>query len=109
MPEPACPVILNVDDTEAQRYAISRTLESAGFTVWQAASGQEALEQVAKGPDLVILDVKLPDISGFEVCRRMKENPQTAHIPVLHQSATYVGSHAKITGLEGGADAYLIH
>lgn len=109
MPEPGRPVILNVDDAEAQRYAITRTLQNAGFTVWQAASGEEALQQVAKGPDLVILDVKLPDMSGFEACRRIKENPATASIPVLHQSAAYVDSHARISGLEGGADGYLVH
>ncbi|HYD16447.1 MAG TPA: response regulator [Candidatus Nanoarchaeia archaeon] len=103
------PIILNVDDTEAQRYAITRTLENAGFVVWQAASGEEALQQVARRPDLVILDVNLPDVSGFEVCRRIKDNPQTAVIPVLHQSAMYVDSHARITALEGGADAYLVH
>ncbi len=102
-------VILNVDDTEAQRYAITRILENAGFIVWQAASGEEALQQVARRPDLVILDVNLPDISGFEVCRRIKQNPETALIPVLHQSAMYVDAHAKITALEGGADAYLVH
>ena len=103
------PVILNVDDAEAQRYAIARTLEGAGFTVWQAATGQEGLEKAAKLPDLVILDVKLPDISGFEVCRRMKSNPETASIPILHQSAMYVESQFRVTGLEGGADAYLVH
>src|SRR5579863_382500 len=109
MPEPGRSVILNVDDAEAQRYAITRTLENAGFIVWQAASGTEALQQVEKGPDLVILDVKLPDMGGFEVCRLIKQNPATASIPVLHQSAAYVDSHARISGLEGGADGYLVH
>jgi PAS domain S-box-containing protein len=103
------PVILNVDDAEAQRYAVARTLEGAGFTVWHAATGQEALEKVARLPDMVILDVKLPDINGFEVCRRIKANPETALIPVLHQSAMYVDSRFRVTGLEGGADAYLVH
>src|SRR5262249_14983956 len=103
------PVILNVDDAEAQRYAVARILESAGFTRWHAATGQAALEKVARLPDMVILDVKLPDINGFEVCRRIKANPVTALIPVLHQSAMYVDSRFRVTGLEGGADAYLVH
>ena len=109
MSEQTKPIILNVDDAEAQRYAVARTLEGAGFTVWQAATGQEGLDKAAQLPDLVILDVKLPDINGFEVCRRLKANPETALIPVLHQSAMYVDSQFRVTGLEGGADAYLIH
>ncbi|HLW51695.1 MAG TPA: response regulator [Candidatus Angelobacter sp.] len=109
MPDQTKPVILNVDDAEAQRYAVARTLEGAGFTVWQAGTGQEGLEKAAKLPDLIILDIKLPDINGFEVCRRLKANPETASIPVLHQSAMFVDSQFRVTGLEGGADAYLIH
>jgi CheY-like chemotaxis protein len=58
--------ILNVDDTEALRYAKSRALQRVGYTVIEAASGKEALELVAREkPDLVLLDVKLPDISGL--------------------------------------------
>jgi PAS domain S-box-containing protein len=109
LPEQAQPVILNVDDAEAQRYAVARTLEGAGFTVWQAGTGKEALALAARLPDLVILDIKLPDINGFEVCRLIKANPATASIPVLHQSAMFVDSKFKVTGLEGGADAYLVH
>lgn len=109
VPAPEKTVILNIDDAEAQRYALARTLEGAGFTVWQAGTGKEGLEKAARLPDLVILDVKLPDISGFEVCRRLKSNPETASIPVLHQSAMFVDTHFKVTGLESGADAYLVH
>src|SRR5947209_14044738 len=58
-------------------------------------------------PALVILDVKLPDLSGFEVCRRLKEDPATAAIPVLHISTTFVGIEDRVHGLEGGADGYL--
>lgn len=102
-------VILNVDDAEAQRYALARTLEGAGFTVWQAATGREGLEKAARLPDLVILDVKLPDMSGFEVCRRIKSDPRTSFIPVLHQSAIYVDTQFRVSGLESGADGYLVH
>jgi signal transduction histidine kinase/DNA-binding response OmpR family regulator len=100
--------ILNVDDYEPGRYARSRLLRSFGFEVREAKTGAEALSVVAtEPPALVILDVNLPDISGFEVCRRLKESATTATLPVLHMSATYTGALDKVQGLEGGADAYL--
>jgi PAS domain S-box-containing protein len=100
--------ILHVDDTEAQRYAISRILRHAGFEVLEARTGRQALEIVERLPDLVILDVNLPDISGFTVCEKIKANKATARIPVLHLSATMVSTDARVAGLEGGADAYLV-
>ncbi|QIR35699.1 response regulator [Tolypothrix sp. PCC 7910] len=100
--------ILHVDDNEANRYVVSRILQNAGFAVVEAATGAAGLKAVAEyQPALVILDVKLPDISGFEVCRQMKVNPETAFIPVLHLSATFVESQDKAEGLDSGADAYL--
>jgi len=100
--------ILNVDDYEPGRYARSRLLRSFGFEVREAKTGAEALSVVAtEPPALVILDVNLPDISGFEVCRRLKESPTTATLPVLHITATRTGATDKVVGLEGGADAYL--
>ena len=100
--------ILNVDDTEAQRYATSRVLRHAGFKVEEASSGKQALEMAANQPDLVILDVNLPDISGFEVCRRIRADEFSARVPVVHLSATLVSTKARVAGLEGGADAYLV-
>jgi len=100
--------ILYADDTDAQRYAVSRVLRNAGFQVIEASTGQEALERMSSRPDLVILDVKLPDISGLEVCRQLKSAETTARIPVLQVSATQVTTQARVEGLEGGADAYLI-
>jgi PAS domain S-box-containing protein len=99
--------VLVVDDDEAKRYAITKMLRKAGFAIREAATGGEALRLVADLPDLVILDVKLPDVSGFDVCRRIKADPATASIPVLHLSTTFVGLDDKVQGLEGGADAYL--
>jgi PAS domain S-box-containing protein len=101
-------VILHVDDNPATRYTIGRILGREGFNVNEAVSGSEGLRLAREGPDLVILDVKLPDIDGFEVCRRIKADPKTANIPVLHLSATYVTGEAQVTGLEGGADGYLV-
>ena len=101
-------VILHVDDTPATRYTIGRTLGREGFKVREAATGREALRLAKEGPDLVILDVKLPDIGGFEVCQRIKADPTTTTVPVLHLSATYVTDEAQATGLDGGADGYLV-
>jgi PAS domain S-box-containing protein len=102
------PTILHVDDTDAQRYAISRVLRHAGFEVLEARTGRQALEIVEQLPDLVILDVNLPDISGFAVCKQIKANEATARIPVLHLSATMVSTGARVAGLDGGADGYLV-
>jgi two-component system, sensor histidine kinase len=101
-------LILNVDDTEAARYAKTRILTRAGFIVIEASTGSEALLRAHQDrPDLVLLDIKLPDINGFEVCRRIKENTATQAILVLQTSASYIASADKIRALEGGADNYL--
>ncbi|MHC5543282.1 response regulator transcription factor, partial [Singulisphaera rosea] len=99
--------ILLVDDDEGKRYSVAKILKRAKFQVREVATGAEALVRAAEKPDLIILDVKLPDISGFEVCRRIKADPATATIPVLHLSTTFVEIEDKVHGLEGGADGYL--
>lgn len=102
-------LILNVDDNDGARYAKSRILSRAGFEVIEAANGTQALELArASLPDLILLDVKLPDINGFEVCRQIKASPETAAILVLQTSAAAVQSIDRIRGLDGGADSYLI-
>ncbi|HEY6352705.1 MAG TPA: ATP-binding protein [Candidatus Angelobacter sp.] len=101
--------ILLVDDSKQNRYIISRILQSANLAVEECITGREALEYVQRQPDLVILDVKLPDISGYEVCRRIKANRATAAIPVLQISAAFVSNESKVMALEGGADSYLSH
>jgi PAS domain S-box-containing protein len=99
--------ILTVDDAEAKRHAITRILRTAGFEVEEASSGEEALQRAKSKPDLIVLDVKLPDIDGFEVCRRLRADPELSSIPVLHLSATYTRPSDRVTGLEAGADAYM--
>ena len=99
--------ILYVDDDAANRLVFSMALRHAGFDTREAATGGDALRIAAERPDLIILDVNLPDIDGFEVCRRIKAHPATSSIPVLHMSAVYVRSQDKTHGLEGGADGYL--
>jgi CheY-like chemotaxis protein len=83
MSEPRQPTVLFVDDDETNRHASSWLLQNAGFAVKEAASGSEALRLVGEQPDLVVLDVNLPDIDGFEVCRWIKTHPATTTIPVL--------------------------
>ncbi|MEX2658443.1 MAG: EAL domain-containing protein [Acidimicrobiales bacterium] len=101
--------ILVVDDNAAGRYVMGHALERAGFSVIEAGTGEAALRLVATdGPDAVILDVNLPDLHGYEVRARIKGDALTRHIPVVHVSASSVSAGDRVTGLEGGADAYLI-
>jgi len=105
----ARPVILAIDDNEATRYAVSRILRHQGFEVLEAATGTDGLRLASELPDLVLLDVRLPDFDGFEVCRRLRADPQTQSIPILHLSASYTDSHYRTQALDGGADGYLTH
>jgi len=101
-------LILNVDDNDGARYAKTRILQSAGFDVVEASNGTDALNVVKRSSvALVLLDVKLPDINGIEVCRRIKADPDSAMVLVLQTSAALTGRADKIRGLEGGADNYL--
>jgi DNA-binding response OmpR family regulator len=99
--------ILAVDDNEALRYSLVRTLRDAGYQVIEAGTGSEALSLAAENPDVITLDVHLPDIPGFEVCKQLKSDPATSHIPILHLSSTYIDAEARVQGLSSGADAYL--
>lgn len=99
--------ILTVDDNEALRYSLVRSLRDAGYEVVEAKTGAEAIARAAELPDLITLDINLPDISGYQVCRKIKADPATTHIPILHVSSTFVDPQSRIQGLEGGADAYL--
>jgi signal transduction histidine kinase len=104
------PRILVVDDTAANRYAVTRVLAGAGFDVLEADRGERALELAsAERPDVVVLDVKLPDIMGFEVAQRLRDNPETESVGILHLSATYTDANDQAQGLSSGADAYLLH
>lgn len=103
------PLILDVDDDEAGRYAVSRQLTQAGYEMRGAGNGAQGLEIAARErPDLIILDVRLPDIDGFEVCRRIRAMEPIAETPVIQMSASYIDTTSRVKGLENGADAYLV-
>jgi DNA-binding response OmpR family regulator len=101
------PSVLVVDDLEAHRYAMCRALEASGFRTVEAANGEQAL-CLAEGLDAAVVDVHLPQVDGFEVCRRLRSNPATALMPIIHVSAQRVTQADLDTGLRNGADAYLI-
>lgn len=100
--------ILNVDDTEAMRYQKTRVLRAAGYQVVEADTGARALQLAGEMlPDLILMDVKLPDMSGIDVCRQIKTDPATRMIPVIQISATFITEKDQQAGLLGGADIYL--
>jgi CheY-like chemotaxis protein len=101
--------LLLVDDTASKRYVLGSWLRRGGYTVIDAATGTEALRRFREGGiDLVVLDVSLPDISGFEVCELIKSDPVHGTTPVIHVSAAAIQSVDRTRGLERGADAYLV-
>jgi serine phosphatase RsbU (regulator of sigma subunit) len=102
-------VVVNVDDDPAKRYTVTRILHRAGYKVIEAATGREALIAVEQKPALVMLDIGLPDMSGYEVCQIIKKDNRTSSIPVLHMSASFTESADKALGLNAGADGYLTH
>ena len=99
--------ILVVDDEESLADMLTTALRFAGYEVNSEPTGFDALRTIkAEPPDLIVLDVNLPDIDGFEVCRRLKAKPKTAHIPVVMVTALS-DIHDRVKGLEAGADDFL--
>ncbi|MCV2225344.1 response regulator [Pseudomonas mercuritolerans] len=102
--------LLIVDDNVATRYALRRRLERHGYTVLEAGTGSDGLALIeSEALDALILDVNLPDMSGFDIVRLLRADPGTALLPVIHVSAASIQTGDIITGLNAGADAYLIH
>ena len=98
--------ILAVDDEDSIRELLELQLKRNGYETLTAADGQAALEQAAQA-DLVLLDVMLPGIDGFEVCRRLKADPSTQAIPIIMLTAK-AEEIDKVLGLELGADDYMV-
>ena len=102
------PTVLLVEDEPAQREVLAYNLEAEGFRVVQAANGEEGMMLVDEEvPDIIILDWMMPELSGIEVCRRLKLRPETRAIPIIMLSAR-AEEVDKIRGLETGADDYVI-
>lgn len=99
--------VLVVDDAEAGRYALSRSLRAEGFQTLEASTGAQGLS-LAGSASAVVLDVHLPDISGVEVCRQLRDRADTATVPIVHVSAIYVTGHARAAAERAGADGYLL-
>src|SRR5215207_7155228 len=101
--------VLVVDDTLANRWVLMRILEEAGYTVVQGETAADAVRLAAGRPDLIVLDVRLPDGSGFELAGAMKADELTADIPLLLVSASFTSPNERARGLDSGADGYLTH
>ena len=99
--------ILYVEDDRSTRSAMAETLRDAGFQVLEAETACDAMRLAERKPDLILLDIELPEVDGFEVCRRIKTDPTTAGILVVHLSGAYVTSADKVRGLAGCADGFL--
>jgi CheY-like chemotaxis protein len=101
--------ILVVDDEPDIVRVVVKIMEARGHTVATAADGPEALERVAADPpDLIILDLNLPRMDGFEVCRRIKSDEATARIPIVMMTAAYVSVEDADRGTHAGADEYVV-
>jgi len=108
MPDREAPRVLVVDDDAGVRRFLTTALGAAGFAVTATGAGAEGLRLAAARPDLIVLDVELPDLSGREVCRQLKAAAETANIPVLMLSGVFTDVADRSQALEDGSDAYLI-
>ncbi|WP_300030254.1 phosphate regulon transcriptional regulator PhoB [uncultured Roseobacter sp.] len=102
------PRVLVVEDEPAQREVLAYNLEAEGFAVTRAEDGEEALMLIDEhAPDVIVLDWMMPNLSGIEVCRRLKIRTETRRIPVIMLSARSEEVD-RVRGLETGADDYVI-
>jgi class 3 adenylate cyclase/CheY-like chemotaxis protein len=98
--------LLVVDDVPENVKLLDAILSPRGYTLLPAASGAEALRKAAdESPDLVLLDVVMPELDGYEVCRRIREDPATRLLPVIMITAS--GGHEKVRAIEAGADDFI--
>ncbi|MDP6779091.1 MAG: response regulator [Candidatus Latescibacteria bacterium] len=100
--------LLIVEDEEATRETWAEFFQNTGYQIVEAADGQEALDVArAENPDLVLLDLRLPRLDGYQVCQRLKSDPAMSHIPIIMITAFLTGASDTVRGIEYGADDYL--
>lgn len=100
--------VLLVDDNQTHQYSLGKHLEESGFEVMQAVTGSEALQMAfSHRPDAVLLDINLPDMSGFDVCEKLRNDPQTRSVPVIFHSATHDTQSARNQAMDLGAVSFL--
>ena len=100
-------MLLLIDDLPYSRLPLVHALTRAGYDVREAATGREGLRLARHDADIVVLDAKLPDMNGFEVCRLLKNDRVTSPIPVIMYSAYFASDEAAREAAKAGADAYL--
>ena len=101
--------ILVIDDEESIRAALGRVLTPEGYAVSSAMNLAEGFESAVRNkPDLIILDVNLPDGYGIDLCRRIKTEPKLRHIPVFMLTGESIEVENRLAGLEAGADDYIL-
>ena len=109
MPDGRTMRVLVVDDTLANRWVLTRVLEEAEYRVTQGETAAQAIQLAADRPDLIVLDVRLPDGSGFDLAHTFKVDSRTTDIPLLLISASFTSPNERARGLDAGADGYLTH
>ncbi len=101
------PTVLLVEDSPTQAEQIKEVLESVGLTVRIANDGPDGIREALENPpDLIVLDIKLPSMDGYQVCRRLKRAEETQNVPVI-MLTDKAGAKETMTGLKAGADDYI--
>lgn len=101
------PTALVVDDFEPHRYSVKRLLQQSGFEVIEATNGRECMQQATNSPDVIVLDIHLPDSNGFDLCRRLRAQAPTATTPIVHLSSTARDPEAQEESRLVGANEYM--
>lgn len=100
--------IMIVEDEEGTRETWQEFFQGSGYDVFGAGDGQQALDMIRMNrPDIVLLDLRLPGMDGYQVCQRLKGDPLTSDIPIIMVTAFLTGASDTVRGLEYGADDYL--